>query len=98
MGRGQPKSQNGIFFAAASWGEASLEKVDKIYTREQNFSKQVHFDKIFGILPSCGGHGHPGPLGYEPAVSDVIRLTGDIVSQTDDIVKLSGEVLRQPNR
>ena len=41
---GEPKSQNGIFFfAAASWG-ANLEKVDKIYTRGEKFSKKGHFD------------------------------------------------------
>ena len=33
-----------FFFAAASWGGASLEKVDKIYTRGENFSKKGHFD------------------------------------------------------
>ena len=47
------KFQNEIF---CRWrelgGEPNLEIVDKIYTREEFFSKKGHFDKIFGILPS----------------------------------------------
>ena len=64
-GWGGPKFQNEIFRPWRELGGPNLEKVDKIYTRGENFSKKGHFDKIFGILPSWGD-GPPAPPRYGP--------------------------------
>ena len=55
------------FVAGARWGP-NLEKVDKIYTRGEEFSKKGHFDKIFGKLPNWGGDMPPGLPRYGPVM------------------------------
>ena len=44
-------------FAPTSCGGPNLEKVNKIYTCGEQFSKKGNFDYNFGILPSWGGQG-----------------------------------------
>ena len=61
MGGGQNYKMK-FFVAGASWGAGELEKkVDKKYTRGENFSKKGHFDKIFGIFAELGGARPPCP-------------------------------------
>ena len=59
---GGAKLQNEIF---RHWRELGGGRTWKKWTKyilaEQIFLKKGHFDKIFGILPSWGGQGPPGP-------------------------------------
>ena len=62
------------FLSLARAGGPHLKKVDKIYTRGENFSKKGHFDKIFGILPNWGVHAPPLATGLDDITSGCLPL------------------------